>query len=79
LRDVSILTGFILSVFALIGSQLYMGILKRKCVWDSPNNNMTALEFFQFTNNSNNWALDSANNYILCGNSSGAGFVATFS
>lgn len=73
LRDVSILTAFILSVFALIGSQLYMGILKRKCVWDSHNNNMTDLEFHQFTNNSNNWVLDLANNYVLCGNSSGAG------
>ena len=71
LRDVSILTTFVLSVFALIGSQLYMGVLKRKCVVDGPSN-MTDLEFHQFTNNSVNWVLDKKDQYILCGNSSGA-------
>lgn len=32
LRDVIILTLFVLSVFALIGLQIYMGTLKQKCV-----------------------------------------------
>lgn len=33
LGDVMILTVFCLSVFALIGLQLFMGHLKQKCVW----------------------------------------------
>lgn len=33
LADVMILTVFCLSVFALIGLQLFMGHLKHKCVW----------------------------------------------
>lgn len=36
LRDVVILTSFVLSVFSLIGLQLYMGVLKRKCVFNGP-------------------------------------------
>lgn len=32
LRDVTVLTTFILSIFALVGLQLYMGILRQKCV-----------------------------------------------
>ncbi|KAL0201517.1 hypothetical protein M9458_004704, partial [Cirrhinus mrigala] len=32
LADVMILTVFCLSVFALIGLQLFMGILRQKCV-----------------------------------------------
>jgi len=50
LRDVSILTSFILSVFALVGSQLYMGVLKRKCVWDA-SHDMNDFEYILFTNN----------------------------
>ena len=51
LRDVLILTTFVLSVFALVGLQLYMGVLKRKCVWDSPNY-LTDYEFSKYINNS---------------------------
>ena len=32
LRDVIILTAFVLSIFALIGLQIYQGTLKQKCV-----------------------------------------------
>ena len=32
LRDVIILTMFSLSVFALVGLQIYMGVLKQKCI-----------------------------------------------
>ncbi|CAF1542829.1 unnamed protein product, partial [Rotaria sordida] len=32
LRDALILSSFILSIFALIGLQLYMGVLRQKCV-----------------------------------------------
>jgi hypothetical protein len=38
LRDVLILTTFVLSIFSLVGLQLYMGVLKRKCVWNGPSN-----------------------------------------
>ena len=32
LRDVAILSVFVLSIFALIGLQIYQGTLKQKCV-----------------------------------------------
>jgi len=37
LRDVMILTIFVLSIFALVGLQIYQGTLKNKCVLN-PNN-----------------------------------------
>jgi len=36
LRDVAILSVFVLSIFALIGLQLYPGTLRRKCVLEVP-------------------------------------------
>lgn len=36
LRDVIILTMFSLSVFALMGLQIYMGVLTQKCIKDFP-------------------------------------------
>ena len=36
LRDVMILTLFVLSIFALIGLQIYMGALRQKCVLEFP-------------------------------------------
>jgi len=41
LSDVMILTVFCLSVFALIGLQLFMGNLKHKCLRDPLENNET--------------------------------------
>lgn len=38
MRDVGILTMFMLSIFALIGLQLYMGSLHNKCVKAFPAN-----------------------------------------
>lgn len=37
LRDVIILTMFSLSVFALMGLQIYMGVLTQKCIKNFPN------------------------------------------
>lgn len=37
LRDVGILTSFVLSIFALIGMQLYSGRLRNKCVIEMGN------------------------------------------
>ena len=50
LRDVGILTSFMLSIFALIGMQLYMGALRNKCVlkW---NENFTVEEWTNWTTN----------------------------
>lgn len=42
LRDVAVLTIFMLSIFALIGVQLYRGTLLRKCVIPWPGINTTA-------------------------------------
>ncbi|RXG71709.1 Sodium channel protein para [Armadillidium vulgare] len=73
LRDVIILTVFSLSVFALLGLQIYMGVLTQKCIRrriglmksgsSSPAMNVT------------NWFKDPPDklDYDLCGNSSGAG------
>lgn len=36
LRDVIILTMFSLSVFALMGLQIYMGVLTQKCIREFP-------------------------------------------
>ncbi|XP_069503838.1 sodium channel protein type 5 subunit alpha-like isoform X1 [Ambystoma mexicanum] len=84
LADVMILTVFCLSVFALIGLQLFMGNLRQKCV----RNYTTLNDTGNFTwDNSSQWESyesfinDSTNFYIvegkkdplLCGNSTDAG------
>jgi len=56
LRDVMILSVFVLSIFALVGLQLYSGTLQRKCVLD-PDWKMNASlqqleEYYQSTNSS---------------------------
>uniref|UniRef100_A0A8C4E7Z0 Sodium channel protein n=1 Tax=Dicentrarchus labrax TaxID=13489 RepID=A0A8C4E7Z0_DICLA len=81
LSDVMILTVFCLSVFALIGLQLFMGNLRLKCV-----TNITDPDtlYINTTENSFNWTeyiSDESNYYylpgrrdaLLCGNGSGAG------
>uniref|UniRef100_A0A8C4S8P6 Sodium channel protein n=1 Tax=Erpetoichthys calabaricus TaxID=27687 RepID=A0A8C4S8P6_ERPCA len=85
LADVMILTVFCLSVFALIGLQLFMGNLRQKCVKDFEKLNDTLSGTFYW--NDDNWTSyeafisDSANYYteeeakdpLLCGNGSDAG------
>jgi len=51
LRDVMILTVFVLSIFALVGLQLYQGSLRRKCVIE-PAVRMNASQFAAFKENS---------------------------
>ena len=83
LRDVIILTVFSLSVFALLGLQIYMGVLTQKCIKNFPEElmakyvNRTA-EFDKawaaFNMNASNWHwLEHKLDPVLCGNSSGAG------
>jgi len=51
LRDVMILTVFVLSIFALVGLQLYQGSLRHKCVI-RPNVPLNASELVAFNENS---------------------------
>ncbi|XP_053346516.1 sodium channel protein type 4 subunit alpha B [Clarias gariepinus] len=80
LGDVMILTVFCLSVFALIGLQLFMGNLRHKCVlWPPPVVNDTAdtnrtIDFQEFINNPDNYyVIPGGTDPLLCGNSSDAG------
>nr|AAP20106.1 voltage-sensitive sodium channel alpha-subunit [Pediculus humanus] len=78
LRDVIILTMFSLSVFALMGLQIYMGVLTQKCIRNFPMDgsvgNLTDENWKQFCENTSNWLFNEAKGeYPLCGNSTGAG------
>ncbi|KAG5673890.1 hypothetical protein PVAND_003895 [Polypedilum vanderplanki] len=77
LRDVIILTMFSLSVFALMGLQIYMGVLTQKCIkrWDGSWGNFSHELWHQFCKNSTNWYYgpDEPLDPPVCGNSSGAG------
>uniref|UniRef100_A0A8B9W5C0 Sodium channel protein n=1 Tax=Anas zonorhyncha TaxID=75864 RepID=A0A8B9W5C0_9AVES len=67
LSDVMILTVFCLSVFALIGLQLFMGNLKNKCLlW--PSKNSTSFEKYVAP-----YINEGQKDFLLCGNSSDAG------
>ena len=87
LRDVIILTVFSLSVFALLGLQIYMGVLTQKCIRNFPedlaakylNGSDPNLKEFHrawsaFGLNSSNWYwIEGKLDPVLCGNMSGAG------
>lgn len=53
LRDVIILTMFSLSVFALMGLQIYMGVLTQKCIrrWDGSWGNFSHEQWHAFCSN----------------------------
>ncbi|XP_030435335.1 sodium channel protein type 2 subunit alpha isoform X6 [Gopherus evgoodei] len=86
LSDVMILTVFCLSVFALIGLQLFMGNLRHKCLlWplnvsSSENRfasffiNDTVFDWKAYIEDENNfYSLEGQKDALLCGNSSDAG------
>ncbi|NXD77472.1 SCN5A protein, partial [Halcyon senegalensis] len=84
LADVMILTVFCLSVFALIGLQLFMGNLRHKCVRDYTQFNFTNGTLYldgRMWNTSEEFLSDPVNYFIkngtedvlLCGNSTDAG------
>lgn len=76
LKDVIILTCFSLSVFALLGLQIYMGVLTQKCIRFSPNHAMNDTEWSDWCNDPSNWHIQvGEQDYFLCGNSSGAQWV----
>ncbi|CAF3598036.1 unnamed protein product [Adineta steineri] len=82
LRDVTVLSSFILSIFALVGLQLYMGVLRQKCVptYESffNNSNITNIAYnmsFELyakeVDNESYWYREDEV-FVLCGNSSGS-------
>ncbi|KAJ1099463.1 hypothetical protein NDU88_004564, partial [Pleurodeles waltl] len=83
LADVMILTVFCLSVFALIGLQLFMGNLRQKCVRDFTMLNTSGSfswndsdweSYEAFISNSSNFYIQSGRkDALLCGNSTDAG------
>ncbi|XP_016120414.1 sodium channel protein type 3 subunit alpha-like, partial [Sinocyclocheilus grahami] len=86
LSDVMILTLFCLSVFALVGLQLFMGVLKHKCVLQPSNHNLTyyivnKTEVCYLTPECKDYINNQSNHYIptgkkdalICGKSSDAG------
>ncbi|XP_052005088.1 LOW QUALITY PROTEIN: sodium channel, voltage-gated, type I-like, alpha [Xyrauchen texanus] len=89
LSDVMILTLFCLSVFALVGLQLFMGSLKHKCVLEPPNATLDDNKdlFLNWTpacinnsdycrdyiNNPDNHYMISGKKALICGKSSDAG------
>ncbi|XP_029283723.1 LOW QUALITY PROTEIN: sodium channel protein type 5 subunit alpha-like, partial [Cottoperca gobio] len=88
LADVMILTVFCLSVFALIGLQLFMGNLRQKCVRSTVHcangsmvantsfycNNKTWASLKDFINDEENfYKVEGAKDALICGNSSDAG------
>ncbi|XP_028848895.1 sodium channel, voltage gated, type VIII, alpha subunit a isoform X4 [Denticeps clupeoides] len=80
LSDVMILTVFCLSVFALIGLQLFMGNLRHKCVFWPINsttylaNGSVGFDWDEYiTNDTNFYFLHGQLDALLCGNSSDSG------
>ncbi|XP_061820991.1 sodium channel protein type 5 subunit alpha-like [Nerophis lumbriciformis] len=88
LADVMILTVFCLSVFALIGLQLFMGNLRQKCVRSTAHcvneslpanasffcNNKTWTSMRHFRNDEDNfYKVEGAKDALICGHSSDAG------
>uniref|UniRef100_A0A4W5N5D7 Sodium channel protein n=1 Tax=Hucho hucho TaxID=62062 RepID=A0A4W5N5D7_9TELE len=82
LSDVMILTVFCLSVFALIGLQLFMGNLRQKCIRnlvndttpdDRLNRTLGTFNGTDFNVTSNYYYLPNRRDALLCGNGSGAG------
>ncbi|CAM4752984.1 unnamed protein product [Rotaria magnacalcarata] len=82
LRDVTVLSSFILSIFALVGLQLYMGVLRQKCVptFDSflNNSNLSSIGFnltyesyLKEIDNEMYWHKEN-DIFVLCGNASGS-------
>uniref|UniRef100_A0A8C6UMF3 Sodium channel protein n=1 Tax=Neogobius melanostomus TaxID=47308 RepID=A0A8C6UMF3_9GOBI len=85
LSDVMILTVFCLSVFALIGLQLFMGNLRQKCViWPINmteqylSNGSKGFDWEEYINNDTNfYFLPNQLDALLCGNSSDSGRCPT--
>ena len=82
LQDVIILTLFALGVFALIGLQIYMGVLSQICIADYLEPPLDGVAWgpldddawFAHFSNESNWIIHpELGNFIMCGNNTGAG------
>uniref|UniRef100_A0A8C7SKV3 Sodium channel protein n=1 Tax=Oncorhynchus mykiss TaxID=8022 RepID=A0A8C7SKV3_ONCMY len=75
LSDVMILTVFCLSVFALVGLQLFMGNLRNKCLRIRPNSTNLLNDTLDFNGKEYNDGdfNETVPDALLCGNGSGAG------
>ncbi|CAL8268665.1 unnamed protein product [Lota lota] len=76
LSDVMILTVFCLSVFALIGLQLFMGHLKQKCLFWPDNSTLYNVTFnwTEYSNDRKNYYyLPGKRDPLLCGNGTSVG------
>ncbi|UJR17003.1 hypothetical protein I4U23_003901 [Adineta vaga] len=80
LRDVVVLSSFVLSIFALIGLQLYMGALRQKCVptyesfLNTSNFSNIQMSYSSYLNQMNNQSYwyQKDDIFVLCGNASGS-------
>lgn len=68
LWDVLILTMFFICIFALVGMQLFVGVLRNKCAEPMPSN--LKIPYEEYANNSSVWILDSDEHPLVCGNDS---------
>ncbi|XP_031358940.1 sodium channel protein 60E-like [Photinus pyralis] len=67
------LTIFCLMVFALFALQVYMGELRNKCVLKMDDHNASYENWFNWTNNPDNWLIkNETGEPLLCGNVTGA-------
>ncbi|KAK3600469.1 hypothetical protein CHS0354_013028 [Potamilus streckersoni] len=76
LIEVIILIMFCLMVFALFALQVYVGIMRQKCVKKVPQFNATesysyAQYYNDFIKNTSNWYHGDGTDYLICGNVSG--------
>ncbi|XP_063710219.1 sodium channel protein 1 brain-like isoform X3 [Symsagittifera roscoffensis] len=74
LLEVMVLMVFGLCVASLLGLQLYMGVLRNKCVLNWPSN-ISNEDYFNHTNNPDNWQIHMSfdETYLVCGNTSYTG------
>ncbi|XP_054720547.1 sodium channel protein 60E-like [Uloborus diversus] len=71
LAEVMTLTVFCLMVFALLALQLYVGVLRHKCIFNVPFQNVSHATYALHVNNRSSWLLDSDGQPAVCGNRTG--------
>lgn len=74
LAEVILLTLFCMMVFALFALQVYVGVLRQKCVANIPAGAVISdYEWMEYVKNESNWFSDGGEGYEICGNATGAG------
>ncbi|GFR23957.1 sodium channel protein 60E [Trichonephila clavata] len=72
LAEVMTLTVFCLMVFALLALQLYVGLLRHKCVLNFPRQNVSHRAYALHVHNRSSWLLDADGQPAVCGNKTGS-------